>query len=100
MNQPHLSRIALCGYRHLLNVGPDLRTALPAICRELAGPRLAELLSEDLELLQNEGLNRLDAATQQRLLDRYLSEIGNPYADEVAAFLRGEYVFDPQCLTS
>ncbi len=26
-------------------------------------------------------------------------EIGNPYADEVAAFLRGEYVFDPQCLT-
>jgi hypothetical protein len=66
----------------------------------LAGPRLAELLSEDLELLQNEGLNRLDAATQQRLLDRYLSEIGNPYADEVAAFLRGEYVFDPQCLTS
>jgi hypothetical protein len=50
--------------------------------------------------LQNEGLSRLDAATQQRLLDRYLSEIGNPYADEVAAFLRGEYVFDPQCLTS
>jgi len=100
MNQPHLSRIALCGYRHLLDVGPDLRTALPGICRELAGPRLAKLLSEDLELLQNEGLSRLDAPTQQRLLDRYLSETGNPYADEVAAFLRGEYVFDPQCLTS
>ena len=100
MNQPHLSRIALCGYRHLLNVGPDLRTALPGICRELAGPRLAKLLSEDLELLQNEGLSQLDAPTQQRLLDRYLSETGNPYADEVAAFLRGEYVFDPQCLTS
>ena len=100
MNQPHLSRIALRGYRHLLTVGPDLRTALPGICRELAGPRLAKLLSEDLELLQNEGLSRLEAATQQRLLDRYLAEIGNPYADEVAAFLRGEYVFDPQCLTS
>ena len=71
MNQPHLSRIALRGYRHLLTVGPDLRSALPGICRELAGPRLGELLREDLELLQNEGLSRLDAATRQRLLDRY-----------------------------
>jgi hypothetical protein len=100
MNQPHLSRIALCGYQYLLNVGPDLSSALPGICRELAGPRLKELLIEDLGSLQNEGLSRLDAATRQRLLDRYEREAGNPYADEVAAFLRGEYVFDPQCLTS
>jgi hypothetical protein len=100
MNQPHLSRIALRGYRYLLTVGPDLSSALPGICRELAGPRLKELLIEDLGSLQNEGLARLDEATRQRLLDRYEREAGNPYADEVAAFLRGEYVFDPQCLTS
>jgi hyaluronoglucosaminidase len=100
MNQPHLSRIALRGYQYLLTVGPDLPSALPGISRELAGPRLAELLHDDLELLQKEGLSRLDEAVRQRLLDRYESEVGNPYADEVAAFLRGEYVFDPQCLTS
>jgi hyaluronoglucosaminidase len=100
MNQPHLSCIALMGYRHLLTVGADLRRALPGIYRELAGPRLAELLSEDSGLLQNEGLSRLDAATRRRLLERYEQEKGNAYADEVAAFLRGEYVFDPQCLTS
>jgi len=100
MNQPHLSRIALLGYRHLLTVGPDLRSALRGIYRELAGPRLAQLLSEDLELLQSEGLSRLDEATRRRLLERYESENGNSYADEVAAFLRGEYVFDPECLTS
>jgi hyaluronoglucosaminidase len=100
MNQPHLSRIALLGYRHLLRVGPDLRSALSGIYRELAGPRLAELLSEDLDFLQNEGLSRLDEVTRRRLLERYESATGNPYADEVAAFLRGEYVFDPQCLTS
>jgi len=100
MNQPHLSRIALLGYRHLLTVGPDLPSALPGIYRELAGPRLAELLREDLVLLQNEGLSRLDESTRRRLLERYESETGNPYADEVAEFLRGEYVFDPQCLTS
>jgi len=100
MNQPHLSRIALRGYRYLLTVGADLSSALPGICRELAGPRLGEMLIEDLGSLQNEGLSRPDEATRQRLLDRYEREAGNPYADEVAAFLRGEYVFDPQCLTS
>ena len=100
MNQPHLSRIALRGYQYLLNTGPDLRSALPGICRELAGPQVAELLSEDFAVLQNEGLSRLDEAARQRLLERYERAIGNPYADEVAAFLRGEYVFDPQCLTS
>ncbi len=100
MNQPHLSRIALLGYQQLLTGDPDLRTALPDICRELAGPRLGELLYEDRALLQNEGLSRIDDAMRQGLLDRYESESGNPYADEIAAFLRGEYVFDPQCLTS
>jgi hypothetical protein len=100
MNQPHLSRIALCGYRHLLTVDADFRSALPDICRELAGPRLAEFLSEDLGALQKEGLSRLDEAARRRLLERYESESGNPYADEVAAFLRGEYAFDPECLTS
>ena len=100
MNQPHLSRIALRGYRHLLDVGSDLRSALPGICRELAGPGVGELLLEDLALFQHEGLSRIDEATRQRLLERYESEVGNPYADEVAAFLRGEYVFDPECLTS
>ena len=100
MNQPHLSRIALRGYRHLLTVGADLRSALPTICRELAGPRIAELLLGDLGALQDEGLSRLDDAARQGLLERYASQAGNPYADEVAAFLRGEYVFDPQCLTS
>jgi hyaluronoglucosaminidase len=100
MNQPHLSRIALLGYRYLLGEGRDLSRALPGFYRELAGPRVAALLSEDVGLLQNEGLSRLDEATRQRLLERYESENGNAYADEVAAFLRGEYVFDPQCLTS
>jgi hyaluronoglucosaminidase len=100
MNQPHLSRIALRGYRYLLTVGPNFRSALPEVCRELAGAQLAGLLSEDLALLQSQGLSRLDESTRASLLERYLQAAGNPYADEVAAFLRGEYVFDPECLTS
>ncbi len=99
MNQSYLSRIALRGYRHLLTVGPDLREALPGICRELCGPRVAELLLGDLHLLQKDGLARLDTERRRRILDRYEAEAGNLYAEDVAAFLRGEYAFDPQCLT-
>ena len=99
MNQPHLSRIALCGYRQLLSGAPDLRQVLPDICRELCGSPVAALLLEDLDLLQREGLGRIDAGRRSAMLDRYAAEAQNPYAREVAAFLRGEYAFDPQCLT-
>ncbi len=100
MNQAHLSRIALLGYRHLLTEGGPLRAELPGICRDLCGVRVAERLLADIGLLQNSGLSALDADTRRRLLEGYEAEPSNAYAQEVAAWLRGEYVFDPQCLTS
>jgi len=42
MNQPHLSRIALCGYRHLLTERRGRQQVLAAICRNLCGPSFAE----------------------------------------------------------
>ena len=100
MNQAHLTRIALRGLGHLLTVGAGLRQALPQICRELCGAEVAAQLLRDLELLQTAGLARLDADTRRRLLDAYQALQANPYAREIAAFLRGEYAFDPQCLTT
>jgi hypothetical protein len=112
MNQPHLSRIALAGYRHLLTAGAqDTAAATPtpadatsqgfaAICRDLCGAALAERVSGDAELFRSTRLDELDPATRARLLESYERESGNPYAEEIAAWLRGEYVFDPQCLTS
>jgi hyaluronoglucosaminidase len=102
MNQPYLSRIALCGYQHLLAAGPggEGRQALPGICVDLCGEPLAERLLADLDLLQNKGLAGLDADARRRHLDAYAKDESNPYAQEIAAWLRGEYVFDPQCLTT
>jgi hypothetical protein len=99
MNQPHLSRIALRGFQHILTQGPRA-DSLPAICRELCGPIVAEHLLADVELLQTKGLARLDADTRCCVLDRYEKQQSNPFAAEVAAWLRGEYVFDPACLTT
>jgi hypothetical protein len=99
MNQPHLSRIALCGYRHLLTGAPTGRQhVLYDIYRALCGSSLAERLLTDGALFQA-GLEQLDRGARSKLLDWYGRE-ASPYAQEIAAWLRGEYVFDPQCLTT
>jgi len=99
MNQPYLSRIALRGFQNILTKGP-VGDFLPSICRELCGPIIAEHLLADFDRLLNKGLAQLDADTRRRLLHQYERLQPNPYAEEVAAWLRGEYVFDPQCLTA
>jgi hyaluronoglucosaminidase len=102
MNQPYLSRIALCGYRQLLADRSESGTSqdLPGICRSLCGSPVAERLLADIDLLQNKGLAELDTDTRLHLLDRYGTEKSNRYAQEIVAWLHGEYVFDPQCLTT
>jgi hyaluronoglucosaminidase len=99
MNQPHLSQIALRGFKNILTEGPG-RDSLPSICRELCGPLVAQHLLADIDLLQNKGLAELDGGTRRRLLNRYETQPSSPFAEEVAAWLRGEYAFDPQCLTT
>ena len=102
MNQPHLSRIALLGYRRLLATAApaERRQALREICTSLCGQPLAQHLLQDIGLLQDAGIAELDGETRRRLLDFYAAETSDPYAQEIAAWLRGEYAFDPQCLTS
>jgi len=99
MNQPHLSRIALRGFQNILTQGPGA-DFLPSICRELCGPVIAGHLLADIDLMQNKGLAELDGGNRRRLLEDYEQRQSNPFAAEVAAWLRGEYVFDPACLTT
>jgi hyaluronoglucosaminidase len=99
MNQPYLSRIALRGFKNMLTDGAG-GDFLPSICRELCGPTIAEHLLADIDLLQNKGLSQLDADSRRRLLNQYEKRRSNPFAAEVAAWLRGEYAFDPACLTT
>ena len=99
MNQPYLSRIALRGFQNILTKGSGC-DLLPSICRELCGPLVADHLLADIDWLQNRGLGQLDSDARRRLLGQYEKLRPNPYAEEVAAWLRGEYVFDPECLTT
>jgi hyaluronoglucosaminidase len=102
MNQPHLSRIALCEYRRLLTEGrrSERQRALPDICRDLFGSTFAAQLNADRDLFQKTGLDHLEGPTRRSLLERYGADASDPYAQEITGWLRGEYQFDPQCLTA
>jgi hyaluronoglucosaminidase len=96
MSQPHLTRLALCRFRQLLAKQPESTDCSLDLC----GPRLATLLQEDGELMQNCGLGGIDQGTRHQLLARYEYLDSNSYAKEIAAWLRNEYAFDPSCLTT
>ena len=102
MNQAHLTRIALCRFQQLVVkcAAADRAASIMDCCRDLGGPAFALQLREDSALLRETGLSRMDEDTRLRLLARYDSAHSNPYAQEIAAWLRNEYVFDPQCLTT
>jgi hyaluronoglucosaminidase len=100
MNQPYLARITLCEFKTLLAGSDPMAQSRPAACQNLYAADFAAELREDAPLLQAAGLNRLDPEMRRRLLNRYDAKTANPYAQEISAWLRDEYQFDPQCLTS
>jgi hyaluronoglucosaminidase len=92
MNQAYLSRIALCGYQN--------QDGFEEICRQLCGPGIGQAIIEDAATFRNVGLSGLDADARAELLTRYEAVPTNCYAQDMAAWLRGDYTFDPQCLTT
>jgi hyaluronoglucosaminidase len=95
MNQPYLSQLPL----HALAALYAGRSAsFEAACDALCPRALSQALQQDVELFQTQGLDVLDAASKEQLLRKY-GNIKHAMAEEVCAWLRGEYAFDPACLT-
>lgn len=91
MNQGCLSLLALQGLSELYGrtIG-DLGAAVgAATCTQLA---------VDMADFQQLGLSGLGEPRRQQLAQKY-ARIAGPAAAEVVAWLRGEYTFDPACLT-
>jgi hyaluronoglucosaminidase len=62
------------------------------------GPALWQQLLEDRPVFEHEGLSGMGEQRCQQLANRYAALPG-PAAKEAAQWLRGEYAFDPACLT-
>lgn len=101
MNQPWLSQIALASlpraYQQQNAYQPQ--QTLQQLCIDFCGADLAENLLRDIPLFQDKGLNKFSSAEKSELLNRYRALPKNAFSDEVIAWLNGEYVFDPACLT-
>lgn len=101
MNQPWLSQIPLASlslaYREKENYSAD--TAFSSICKNLCGDNLAKQLRQDIHQLQDLGLKKLTQQERQELHAAYQRFEKSPYAQEIVAWLNGEYQFDPACLT-
>ena len=91
MNQPMLSRLPLATLAACYG-----KTVNPALCDN---PALLECLQADAAAFQDAGLEGLSKAQRNELEKRYEAFKGEPQAEEVLAWLAGEYRFDPGCLT-
>jgi hyaluronoglucosaminidase len=99
MNEAYLSRIAMSGYRRLLT-HPGHPLDLAAVCRELCTAATAARLAADAASFQVGGIDQLDPQIRASRLEWYGAQPADPFAHDVAAWLRGDYVFDPACLTT
>jgi hyaluronoglucosaminidase len=90
MNQAYLSQIPL----RALTADVSLHTAV----RDLGGETFAKYLLEDVEAFQDEGLDFLSVERKNFLIDRYTG-LQTPQSQELVDWLKGEYPFDPACLT-
>jgi hyaluronoglucosaminidase len=90
MNQAYLSQIPL----RALTSGASLYSAVRNLCGEV----FAEYLVEDVAAFQEEGLDVLSVERRDLLIDRY-TNFQTAQSQELIDWLRGEYPFDPACLT-
>jgi hypothetical protein len=101
MNQAWLSKIPLAtlpqAYRKKNNYNAE--KTLTEVATALCGEELARALLQDLSLLQDKGLAKINEEEKSELLKRYSGFPQNPFCAEIVDWLEGGYTFDPACLT-
>jgi hypothetical protein len=100
MNQAWLSKIPLLTLLDVYRKGDDYDKAASLVdsLERVCGAELGRQMQADLPLFQEQGLDHISDTLKQKLLERY-SKFSSPCAREVVDWLRGEYRFDPECLT-
>ncbi len=101
MNQPWLSRLPLQTLSESYHLGDlyDPDQAFERAVRDQCDGEAAEALCADLPLLHDAGLDQLTDHQRDTLVRKYDAIKNCPFAQEVVAWLNGEYKFDPACLT-
>jgi hyaluronoglucosaminidase len=101
MNQPALSRIPLaaCARKFADAFSGSDKSDVVSLARSMCGEALGQELAKYLDLFQNKGRLSLHAPERAKVLAAFQRHASDHCAEEVCGWLRGEYQFDPQCLT-
>jgi hypothetical protein len=94
MNQALLSLPAIAGLASLYREGSEE----PEWLEQILGAATWKQLRQDRTMFEQEGLSAMSDERREQLAARY-DALPGPAAREVAGWLRGEYAFDPACLT-
>lgn len=98
MNQAYLSQLPLfsLSQHYLGNSHNDL---LKQACETLCPGALANCIVEDAPFFQRQGLTALSDATKFSYIEKYSRFADNSHAREIVSWLKGDFAFDPACLT-
>lgn len=101
MNQPWLSQVPLASLpiAYQLKSAYEPATIFPQLCATLCGEPFSTKLLEDISKFQDKGLSVLSVGEKLLIREKYKRFTGNPFAQEIVAWLNDEYQFDPACLT-
>ncbi len=100
MNQPYLSRIPLQSLpqSYEQNKAYDSDNSINKYIDEHTESTFSKKIKEDIEQFQFKGLDNFSNEELSQLTNKYQYS-DNPYSKEIVAWLKGEYAFDPECLT-
>lgn len=100
MNQPFLSQIPLYSLSQFHQGSESNRDdMLQEACAVLCSAELGELLQSDIADFQDKGLANFSDKKKAEIVERYTPYQNNPMVIELFDWLKGEYAFDPECLT-
>lgn len=101
MKQPWLSQLPLAtlGYSYVHGSDYDAGSSWRQAAEEMLGTELAAMVEADLPLFADRGLVNLTDEEKQTLQTRYQPWAEVPAVSELLGWLRGDYMFDPACLT-
>ena len=100
MNQARLSQLPLYSLGKLYNDDDaDMDNLLEEACNVLCPAKLGSQLFQDATMFQDKGLDQLSDSDKAEIIARYTPFQDHPMVIELLDWLKGEYAFDPECLT-
>ena len=98
MNQAQLSKVLFLSSRLVLEKNLESQIAFDQALNQLCSAPLKDFILQHREFYLQQGLDQMVPETKHAHIAQ-LSKLSEPMAHEIVAWLKGEYIVGPECLT-